>query len=480
MKSCCSSTIATLPGGSQDLSSPEEAVPSAGAVQDVDHHRIFGYVKVSTTAAAPDGHKENAARDAQAADIGHSRHDDKRKPCCQKSADRGYHAHVILEKPATSNACISVCHIVSGDLWAGAEAQVAALLRALSGEQTFQLSAILLNEGRLADEVRECGVELIVIPESHASFAAIVRKATQLLRKRQIQILHSHGYKENLLAALLARRCHIPVVIRTEHGAPEPFTGLKALKQTALHGLDRLVARYATDSIISVSRELQRHLARYVSEKKIVWIPNGLDTSVARSQLDASEAKRRLDIPAGSPVVGYAGRVAPIKRLDIFVAAAKQIRGRFPDARFVVAGEGSERRFLQQAACAAGLGDHFLFLGHRDDIYDVLRAFDVFILSSDHEGLPIVLLEALCLGIPVVARRVGGIPEVIEHGISGLLVESACPQSLADACLELLQNPELRARIAAAGARRVAEHFSADHTAAQTADLYRRLAVVSG
>jgi L-malate glycosyltransferase len=371
-------------------------------------------------------------------------------------------------------AKISVCHIVSGDLWAGAEAQVAALLKSLSCNPAFRLSAILLNQGRLSEELRKSGLEVKVIPETENSFISVLREATKFLRDRPVHILHSHRYKENLLAALLARRCHIPVVIRTQHGAPEPFGGLKALKQTALQGLDRLVARYATDSVVSVSAELKRSLARHVSADKIALIPNGLDTTSVSSCLSQAEAKTQLGIPVESPVIGYAGRLVPIKRLDIFVAAAQEIRNRFPEARFVIAGDGSEMPALQRAARAMGLEDRFLFLGHRDDIYDVLRAFDVFVLASDHEGLPIVLLEALHMQVPVVARRVGGIPEVVEHGMSGLLVDSPDPRALAEVCIKLLRDPELRARLGSAGALRVARHFSAEQTAAQTATLYQK------
>lgn len=370
---------------------------------------------------------------------------------------------------------VSVCHIVSGDLWAGAEAQVAALLRTLARHQACQLSAILFNEGQLAREIGSCGIEMEVIPESQSSFAGLVTKATAFLGSRRVQVLHSHGYKENLLAAIVAWRCRIPVVVRTQHGADEPFTGVKALKQHALQQIDGLVARYATDCIISVSSDLEHRLARAVSPGKIAWIPNGLDTRAASSLLNVNEAKKRLNIPAARPVVGYAGRLVPIKRLDIFIAAAREIRTRFPDAMFLIAGDGSELQSLRQSAQAAGLEDRCLFTGHREDIYDVLRAFDVFVLTSDHEGLPIVLLEALNLGVPVVARAVGGIPEVVENGVSGLLVDSADPRAIADACMPLIADGQLRASMACAGRLRVAQQFSVERTASATNELYRRL-----
>lgn len=372
---------------------------------------------------------------------------------------------------------IAVCHVASGDLWAGAEAQLAALLHALARHQSLRVFVVLLNEGRLAEEARRSGAEVKVIAESAHTFFEILGEATTYILARGILILHSHRYKENLLAALLARRCRVPFVVRTEHGGQEPFQGLAQLKQRVLRRVDRLVRSYATDRVISVSAELQPQLARYVDPHRIVVIPNGVDTENVRSDLSALEARRRLNIPDHCPVLGYAGRLAPIKRLDIFLAAAQEIARRAPNARFVVVGDGSERPRLEKIARALGLEHLVLFLGHRDDIYDVLRAIDVFVLCSDHEGLPIVLLEALHMGIPVVARRVGGIAEVVQDGISGLLVDSADPRPLADACVRLVEDSNLRRDLARSGQSRVAERFSAERTAAGVTNLYRSMCV---
>jgi glycosyltransferase involved in cell wall biosynthesis len=334
------------------------------------------------------------------------------------------------------------------------------------------LFAILLNEGRLSDHARKCGVEVKVIPESQNSFLEILQEATVYIRSRQIRVLHSHRYKENLLTALLAWRCDVPFVVRTQHGLPEPFEGFRLLKHGVLHQLDRFVARYATDRVISVSAELRDHLTQYLRPDKIAVIPNGLDPGSARSDLSVNEAKRRLNIPEDCLVVGSAGRLEPVKRLDIFLAAAEGIATRIQKSRFVILGDGREGQRLRQIALEKGLVNRVLFLGHRNDAQDVLRAFDVFILCSDHEGIPMILLEALQLGVPVVARRVGGIPEVLRNGMSGILVDSGEPQALADASLRLLQDGELRKRLAQAGSARVAEDFSASRTAANVADLY--------
>jgi len=367
---------------------------------------------------------------------------------------------------------IAVCHIASGDRWAGAEAQIATLLKSLVRHDELQLSAILLNHGRLAAEIQRCGIEVAVIPENQNGFLAILSEATRFLRGKGVRIVHSHRYKENLLAALLARRCRISFAVRTQHGLPEPVSGIKRLKQAMIQWVDQLIARRATDRLISVSSEMTRQLARRVNPQRIVTIPNGINPEEIRSDLSSREAKDRLGIPRDCWVLGAAGRLEPVKRLDVFLEAAKLIQAHLPNTRFVIAGDGSEEVRLRALALACGLQDKVLFLGHRNDIYDVLRAFDVLILCSDHEGLPMALLEALGLGVVVVARAVGGIPEVVQDGVNGILVDSNDPRSLADACVQVLADRARSQRLTEAGIKSVREDYSAAKTADRVAQLY--------
>jgi glycosyltransferase involved in cell wall biosynthesis len=372
-------------------------------------------------------------------------------------------------------ARLGVCHLASGDRWAGAEVQLTALLRGLQQNPDLRLCAIFLNEGRPAEEARQMGIDLCVLDEAQQNFFQILSGAGRFLAGRNVQVLHSHRYKENLLAALLARRCHVPAHVSSQHGAPEPFKGWLGLKQGAIQALDRQVALRATDRIISVSNELRAHLRRSLPEGKVITIHNGIDEETVFSRLAPSEAKKRLGIAPDCSVVGTAGRLAPVKRLDIFLQAARQIVNAWPNARFVIAGDGAEASHLQELADSLQLSEQVLFLGHRDDIYDVIRAMDIFVFCSDHEGLPMALLETLYLGVPVVARPVGGIAEVIQDGISGVWVRSAEPADLASACISLLRDNSRRSSLARAGFAAVETHFTVRRMAEQTAALYYSL-----
>jgi glycosyltransferase involved in cell wall biosynthesis len=213
-----------------------------------------------------------------------------------------------------------------------------------------------------------------------------------------------------------------------------------------------------------------------VDPGKIITIHNGVDVGQVRSRYSTAEAKERLGVPGDCWLIGTAGRLEPIKRLDIFLSAAKLVATQLPNTRFAIAGEGSEALRLRELARASRLQDRVVFLGHRDDIYDVLRALDIFVLCSDHEGLPMVLLEALCLGVPVVARGVGGISEAVQDGVNGILVTSANPVALAEACLRLLSDEGLRRRLSEAAEKSILEGFSVAGTAARVAGLYQSLA----
>jgi L-malate glycosyltransferase len=380
----------------------------------------------------------------------------------------------VTERPVTARR-IAVCHVASGDRWAGAESQLAGLLTALQRVDDLSVSAIFLNEGRLAAEARQAGVEVCVFPEAEWSFFKICSETSRFVRSKRIQVLHSHRYKENLIAALVAGRCHVPVHVSSSHGAPEPFAGRRHYKQRGIQLLDGLVARYSTDLVVSVSEDLRRQLIRHIPFAKVVTVYNGIDERQVFSALTVAEAKRRLGISPEYGVVGTVGRLDPVKRLDIFLAAAQEIVTSEANTKFVIAGEGGEEQTLRRLTHELQLDDQVLFLGHRDDVFDVLRAMDVLVFCSDHEGLPMALLEALYLGVPIVARPVGGIAEVIQNGVSGAFVESSDPRALAEACVNVLRDADGRKRMAEAGIRLVSAKFTAGNSAAEVARLYRSL-----
>ena len=369
---------------------------------------------------------------------------------------------------------LKVCHIASGDLWAGAEVQVANLVAQLKKDPTIDVTLLLMNEGRLAEYARNAGVRTKVLNERANGFGALVGKAKLLLQQFQPHVLHSHRYKENVLAAMARSAVAKPALIRTQHGMPEPFTHGASLQHRLVLVADRFVARRMTSRIVAVSADMRAQLTRVYPAEKIVLIPNGISTSAIAAT--KAEARAQLGWPANIPMIGYCGRLEPIKRIGLFLEAAKLLKEQHRDAKFVIAGDGNERERLEVVANSLGLRDNVMFLGHRNDVASILRALDVFSLTSDHEGLPMVLLEALAAKTPVVARNVGGIPDLITHEQNGMLVDQANACAIASAWARMLALDATTQRAwSEAGARTVRERFSAEQNAQKMIALYREV-----
>jgi len=374
---------------------------------------------------------------------------------------------------------LKVCHIASGDLWAGAEVQVANLVAQLRKDPTIEVALLVMNEGRLAEHARSAQVRVEVLDERTNGFNALVGKAKVFLREFKPDILHSHRYKENVLAAMARSAAGRPALVRTQHGMPEPFAHGPSLQHRVSIVADRFVARRMTSRIIAVSSDMREQLARIYPAEKIALIPNGIDADELASAMTKAEARAQLGFAADGPLIGYCGRLEPIKRIDLFLEAAKLLLEQQRDARFVIAGDGNERARLEQRAEALGL--RVMFLGHRSDVALILRALDVFSLTSDHEGLPMVLLEALAAETLVVAREVGGIPDVIVHEQNGLLVrenasDKAVAKAIASAWQRALALDAVTKRAwSEAGARTVRERFSAKRNAEAMSVLYREV-----
>jgi glycosyltransferase involved in cell wall biosynthesis len=370
---------------------------------------------------------------------------------------------------------ISVCHVVGGGEWAGAEAQVATLVRGLSRSTGVTLHAIVFYDKRLARELRSAGVDVHVASVQDKSFSRLISECSQFVKSRKIQIVHSHCYKENLLALALSCVGKVPHLVRTEHGHPEPYSLVRNLKHWCVLAADRMAAKYTPERIISVSSDLAEYWKRHANPEKVMVLRNGVDLERTVSGFTADEAKQRLGIQRESFVVGIGARLEPIKRLDLFVSTAAYLAGRIPNSKFIITGGGRQEQWLRQLVGDSGLRDRVILLGERNDMYDVLRAMDVLLMCSDHEGVPMVMLEAMTLGTTVVSRNVGGISEVIDHGSTGVLVSSGNPKALGDACMELFEKPDLRASLAQAARALICQKYSAEKNAESVLQVYRAI-----
>lgn len=370
-----------------------------------------------------------------------------------------------------------VCHFVSGDIWAGAEVQVATLLAELKMSPDLELSALLLNSGRLRNELSRLGIPVAVCDESRLGPARLFLETTRRLREIRPQILHTHGYKEHVLGAAAGWISSRPMVVQTYHGILENLPGWAGLKMNLYNRINVAVGSATTDAIVGVSSEITRILQERYPRTDVRCIRNGIDAARVVPALGRAAMRERLGIAPNAIVVGTVARLMPIKGFEYLIEAFGQLRRRQPPAvdRLVIVGDGPMRGALGQCAERHGVSRDVTFLGARMDVYDLIATFDIFALSSLHEGVPMVILEAMTLGVPIVASRVGGIPEILEDGKDALLVPAGDAGALARGIEMLAVSPARCAALVRAARDRVEARFSITASAASMQEMYRAL-----
>jgi glycosyltransferase involved in cell wall biosynthesis len=316
------------------------------------------------------------------------------------------------------------------------------------------------------ETLAEAGVRHLVLGRSAKwdvhRFGPLIR----LIRGRRFDVLHAHMFGSNVWGSLIGRACGIPVIIAHEHSWSYEGNPPRAWVD------GNVIGRLATRFVAVSSADGERMVSREgVSAEKVVVIPNGYIPSPTRTTTDV---RAELGLGADVPVIAIAAVLRPEKRVDLLLEAHARVRSVVPDARLVVAGDGECRDALEHHARALGLNGAVHFLGRRNDVDSVLRAADVGALSSDREGSPLLMFECMANDTPLVATAVGGIPDVIEHGRTGVLVPRRDPVALAQALAGLLADPARRTAIAAA-ARELLPGYSMGVTAGRFASLYDSL-----
>ena len=331
----------------------------------------------------------------------------------------------------------------------------------------------LCPPGRAALDVARSGVPVLSLsmsaqPRLHEMCAAVLRLA-RLVDEYRIDIVHAFLYRANTLARLATRIAQRrPLVISSQRS-------LVSFGPRGARLAQRFTARLA-DQMVAVSEAVRDELEQLEGRpaRPIVVIGNGVD--IERYAVgDRDAARRRLGLPLNRPLVGVVGRLAPEKGVATLLDSVAALRAHDCPVGLVIAGDGPQREALQQRAQALSLNGDAQFLGRCTDLPAVYTALDVFALPSLQEGSPNALLEAMACGRAPIASRVGGIPEIIEHGRSGWLVPPEAPGALAQALARLLTDPDYRLAMGREARRRVVTRFSIDSMVAAHARLYRVL-----
>jgi glycosyltransferase involved in cell wall biosynthesis len=290
------------------------------------------------------------------------------------------------------------------------------------------------------ERMREAGVAFLPLGRRRRSEVLPWRRLAAYIRRERVDVVHAHMFGSNLWGTVIGRLTGVPVVVAHEHTWSFEGEPLRRL-------LDReLIARWS-DAFICVSRADRRKMIEIerIPAERIRFIPNGI---APRAPTPGRDLRAELGVGSG-PLVGAVGSLRAQKAYDVLIQAAARLRKDHPDLHVLIAGGGPEQARLEALISELGLGDIVFLLGRRLDTPDILAELDVAVCASHFEGSPLAVMEYMEAGLPIVATRVGGIPDLIDDGVHGLLVEPDSPIVLAQAIEDLLND---RSRASALGA----------------------------
>jgi glycosyltransferase involved in cell wall biosynthesis len=352
---------------------------------------------------------------------------------------------------------MNIVHLTASTFHGGPERQMLGLAAALAEDATSTFLSFP-ESGRcrsFLSVARQQGHESVALKNDSPYFRACIREITEQLERAQADVLCCHGYKANILGRPAARRRGIPAVAVSRGWTGESF------KVRWYERFDRFHLRFM-DHVVAVSGAQAEKVRRAgVRQQRITLIPNAIDPERFtdadpryRNKLERFFRNEKVRI------VGAAGRLSPEKGFDVLLSAAARVVEAEPHIGFVIFGHGDCKQALQQQIMLSGLTGSVFLAGFRNDLDRFIPQLDLFVLPSYTEGMPNVVLESCAAGVAVVATAVGGTPEIIEDGVSGLLVPPGDPDALATRILDALESEDRLRELGFQGRQRVLESFS--------------------
>jgi glycosyltransferase involved in cell wall biosynthesis len=354
---------------------------------------------------------------------------------------------------------------------------------------TLVAGSLARGEDSMAFVAERLGVSVVSVPEMEREVAPLhdaqsIRRLTAIMREERPHILHTHTAKAGALAraaALAAGRAKPPIVVHTFHG--HVLKGYFGPGRTRFFKqVERTFAR-STDVLVAVSPEVRDELVAHgiapADKFTVIRLGIPLDERLGDETADL-DYRRLYGIPEDAFVVGWVGRMTGVKDTDAVLEIVRATRERGVPAVLCMVGDGPDRERLEQIAHDLGIARSTYFVGYQEDVAGYYRLFDAFLLPSVNEGTPVSAIEALASGTPVVATRVGGVPDVVTDGVDGFLVEPGDTHEAAERLAELARAPELRARMGEAGSANARERYSVERLVDDVDRLYRELLAAKG
>jgi glycosyltransferase involved in cell wall biosynthesis len=361
---------------------------------------------------------------------------------------------------------MKVLHIIETPGTGGAESVLVEIAAGLPPE--FTSVGVMMCESWTGRELEKRGMEVTVMPLRRSFDVSWPMRFARFIRAQKVDVVQSHEFTANVYASAGARLAGVPIVCTTHGKNYWPY----ALYRRAAY---RWAAHNAR-AFVAVSADLCRYITSTlgIAERGVRVIRNGIDPNVFKYDAHArANVRAELSVHASQPLLLACGELTQVKGHECLVRAVRQVVENCPEAVVAIAGHGPLREYLEALADSLGVNSHMRFLGFRDDVPALLNAADVFVMPSLSEGLPLALLEAMSVGIPVVATAVGGVPELIRAGETGWLVPPRDADALGRALVGVIQNPTSRERVVAEARQLCSGQYDLRVTVNCYAELYR-------
>jgi glycosyltransferase involved in cell wall biosynthesis len=356
----------------------------------------------------------------------------------------------------------------------GAEQLLASSVPHLDRTQfDYELAYLYPGKNTLAEYFNNMGIPTFCVGSGKPWDVRVISRLARLLRDRKIEIIDSHLPYSGVVARIAGRLAGVKHIIYTEHdlAVQRSLAGLHFLSFLA-----NVITYPLNHLIVAVSQYTARDVRRHnIWHAPLEIVYNGIDLKQINGiDSDILGTRLKLGIPDGNKIVGHVANLRREKKQEDLLKAARDVLKVFPDVTFIIVGRGPLEYKLKKIARDLGIQDKVLFTGFVQDVYEVMQSFDIFVMSSRHEGFGISLLEGMALGKPAVITRVGGMTEVVEDNVSGLLAKPRDPADLAQKILTLLTNDTLRITMGRA-ARQRSERFDIRKRVKAMEELYRKL-----
>jgi len=363
---------------------------------------------------------------------------------------------------------IKVVHLITSLEVGGAQHGLLLGLPRFDNDKYEHVVCSIMDRMQMASQFRMAGIKVISLNLNRKIDIAVAIRLRRVLKQERPDVLHTYLLHGNILGRIIGRLVGVPAIIGSE----------RTIGQARLWG--RIATRLTNPltNAVEVNSEIGGKAATTdlgVPAEKIEVVRSGLDLKAFSASTKRADIRSELNVNDEQRLIVYVGRLRPVKGVEYGIKAFAKALEQNPNMHFALAGEGEQRTYLQTLTSELGIDDNVSFLGVRNDLPDLLSAADIVLLPSLNEGFPRTAIEAMAAGKPVIATRVGGSPEAIADGKTGILVPSKDIDAMSSALVKLAGDAELQARLGAAGRLRAEQNYSVDNYVSRLDGLYQQL-----